>query len=529
MKSESYWHGVLVALFFAMTVSVMTAFVMTESATAFTPEGMRLWKPYQPEQFGGQRRDADGFFFGIEGILWKVDGPKGIPAGYRNPDGTTATRSVYTNGQTITQHSSLNTNQLENDFSLGTRIEFGNIRGHHGWMMTGYGFENGSSYEQRNGSIVLHDPEVVNAYAVTWGSGSLDYVWQPDGTFRTVPVNQPAHGLVPTKTLIDQKVGYLWGWHLVTWADPWTEGFLAPVPLNFDRAVIRNTTKIRDIELMYVYRSHPFKWGGMNLYAGARHWNFDDRFSFEGLGNIEAYEEYKDMLMDEISSNDSSSGSNNNNSNDSSGDYRYILGDVNLNELGPLSILADTEIVGRANNRITGPQFGVKLTRRNSRWTFGAEGRFTAGINMQSQRIYGTLGSHFIDPSQVPPYSEGGNTSDSGSSSATGSMGTTEQLRSSGVSPFIPLGLLRNTQSFNIKKNETVFSPVVELRLTAKWQWTDNVGVQCGFNSTIADNIARGSDIIDYSISDDGQLFGFRKSKEAVIVYGFTFGLNMSR
>ena len=50
-----------------------------------------------------------------------------------------------------------------------------------------------------------------------------------------------------------------------------------------------------------------------------------------------------------------------------------------------------------------------------------------------------------------------------------------------------------------------------------------------GFNSTIFDNIARGADIVEYKIYDDGTLFGFRTSKTTVITYGFNFGLDIRR
>ncbi|MDR2704959.1 MAG: hypothetical protein LBC02_04190, partial [Planctomycetaceae bacterium] len=87
LKLKSFLTGLLLAIILA-TTSLVSA------------EGMRLWAPYQPEQFGGNRRNNDGLYATLAGIYWKLDG-------------------------------------FGNDYSYrsATKVEVGNVRGHHGWMV----------------------------------------------------------------------------------------------------------------------------------------------------------------------------------------------------------------------------------------------------------------------------------------------------------------------------------------------------------------------------------------------------------
>ncbi|MDR1268301.1 MAG: BBP7 family outer membrane beta-barrel protein [Planctomycetaceae bacterium] len=490
LKLKSFLTGLLLAIILATTSPVSAL------------EGMRLWAPYQPESFGGGRRSNDGFFAEIDAIFWKVDGPKSMPIGYTNPDGSSGTRWAYDGNTTFLQTNSMNTSNIGVDFTLGTRLEVGNRRGHHGWLFSGYGLSDcGGSYSAENGSIVISDPENLTSYAIFAAAIGFNEIWQKDGTFKRIPLSSTdwaymldlSDGLpqVPIR-----NVGYLWAWFPIHWADPWEEGRLAPVPLNFARSSVSNSVDIMSLELMYTYRPHPFKWGDMEFLAGARYWDLDDQLTFLGQGYADPY--YNVDLFE----NDD----NNNNDDDNYG----LQGNSNSNDVGVATVLADTKIVGQVRNRIIGPQFGVKFQRRNARWTFGAEGRFMAGINNQSQTVSGYLGSNFVDPTLVPQTS-------------------ILEVQQSGVLPYIPIGIHHNTQTFHHHRNKTYFSPGFELELSAKWQWTDAVGIKLGFNSTIFDNIGRGAEVIEYKIHENGQLFGLKVSKTAVITYGVNFGLDIRR
>ncbi|MDR1964848.1 MAG: BBP7 family outer membrane beta-barrel protein [Planctomycetaceae bacterium] len=499
LKSKSFLTGVLLAIMLATTGSVPAL------------EGFRLWAPYQPESFGGNRRGNDGIYASVEGIFWKVDGPKSTPIGYTNPNGSSGSRWAYDGNKTFLQTNSMNTNNLGVDFTLGTRVEVGNRRGHHGWLFSGYGLSDcGGSFNSENGSMVISDPENLTTYAIYGANFGLNEVWTKDGTFVYIAETPPFLGWDTGNPQVPiRNVGYLWAWFPIQWGDPWLEGRLAPVPLNFARANVRNSVDIMSLELMYTYRTHPFKWGDLEFLAGARFWDFDDKMTFLGQGYETPYYESDPFDDDD---------DNNNNNDDESG-YGQA-GMSNSNSLGAWTVLADTKITGQVRNRIIGPQFGVKVQRRNARWTFGAEGRFMAGINNQSQTVSGYLGSNFINPELVPQIGSSG--SDSGGTS----NGT---VQDHGVLPYIPIGIHHSAQTFYHHRNKTYFSPGFELQLSAKWQWTDAVGFKLGFNSTIFDNIGRGAEVIEYKIQDNGQLFGLKVSKTAVITYGVNFGLDIRR
>jgi hypothetical protein len=138
--------------------------------------------------------------------------------------------------------------------------------------------------------------------------------------------------------------------------------------------------------------------------------------------------------------------------------------------------------------------------------------------------VSGYLGSNFVDTTLVPQINIA---TGSGSTSSTGSV--TNSMTEHGILPYIPIGIHHNTQTFHHHRNKTDFSPGFDLQLSAKWQWTDAVGVKLGFNSTIFDNIGRGAEVIEYKIHENGQLFGLKVSKTAVITYGVNIGLDIRR
>ncbi len=484
-----------------LAVGLMLAMTMTMTGTASALDGARLWKPYQPEQFGGSRRSADGIYGSVEGIYWKISRPSSVWVGYTNPDGSNGTRVVFNGNDVFTQTNSMNMNAADSSFQLGTRIEFGNRRGHHGWLISGYGLPaQTTSFTQLDGTMVIHDPENISTNAFFAASAGWCQVFRgfkPDGTQNWVTYNwEMPDGVfraldgIPHVTI--PNAGYLWGWFPRDWADPWSQGQLAPVPINFARATVSNNTGISSVELMYTYTPHPFKWGEMEMIAGARYWEMDDQMGFLGQG-------YDQTILYDTT--------NNNNNNDTVSNPGLTDSDAS----GPLTVLSTTTIDGRVINRIGGPQFGFKVNRRNQRWTFGAEFRFMAGINSQSQTVSGTLGSDGINPSLIYDH-------------------TILQIQQSAMKPYMPIGFIRNTKSFYHHENKTYFSPGVELRLNAKWQWTDAVGFNFGFNTMFVDNVARGANIVDYSISPDGTLFGIRGGQnDSILVYGLNFGLTARR
>jgi hypothetical protein len=166
--------------------------------------------------------------------------------------------------------------------------------------------------------------------------------------------------------------------------------------------------------------------------------------------------------------------------------------------VGLRSLTVDAE----GNNRVFGPQFGIKLSRYNARWTFGAEGRFTGGINTQMVKTQGSL---------MPR------------SNAIGTEGLMGQWG--------PIGLLNSNNNFGHKKSKSYFSPIGEARVSADWQWTEAVSFFGALDGMFAGNVARAVRVTDYVVHSDGTIFGIRGNdrKTSVMVYGAEGGIKVRR
>ncbi|GHT36319.1 hypothetical protein FACS189427_07700 [Planctomycetales bacterium] len=501
LKSESYWHGVLVALFFAMTVSVMTAFVMTESATAFTPEGMRLWKPYQPEQFGGQRRDADGVYGSIDAIHWKVSALKGIPAmetvpTYKLQEFLSFRQYYYLDGEE--QYSFQNQNaidgninfldtingtpeanevnvsgllvdRIDSKFGLGTRITVGNRQGHWGWQFRGYHLPDISGSESRLSITQASQTEVQSLLLTTLYRNTSD--------------------------------------------------------IRYLRNALSNTSNVIDLELSATYRTHPFRWGSMEFLAGARYWDFEDSLQYEQKGASFFYDSGWSAQSNE---------------------------DAELSALYAVYGLKSRTV----RNRIVGPQFGMSVSRRNARWTFGADATFIAGVNNLS---YSYNEFSILAPLTVEENADNNNDSNQVTplyiithpSVLSDEVVFDQLLQLDGST--LSGNNFDTTDLRRYYKRKTVFSPGIDLQLSAKWQWTDAVGFKLGFNSSIFNHVARSSDIKvitdsysyynETNTSDTGvvepagnrtdrtrsTVTDIGRSSNTVTAYGISFGIEIRR
>jgi hypothetical protein len=152
-------------------------------------------------------------------------------------------------------------------------------------------------------------------------------------------------------------------------------------------------------------------------------------------------------------------------------------------------------------NHVFGPQVGIKVNRQNARWTFGAEGRLTAGINSQTVKTQGLL----TPRNNYPDGTDGG--------------------------MWGPIGLGNSNASYGHKQNKTYFSPIGESRLSADWQWTEAVSFFGAIDGMFADNIARGYRVTDYVVRSDGTIFGIRGNDRNtnVVLYGAEAGIKIRR
>ncbi|MCL2744695.1 MAG: hypothetical protein FWE67_12670 [Planctomycetaceae bacterium] len=410
LKSKSFWNGVLAAVI----ISAVCA-----SSMAFAPEGMRLWKPYQPEQFGGQRRDADGVYGGIDAICWNLSKLKFGREAIHTPP-----LNLLTTGDAPIDTVSYITD-IDLDFRFGTRVTVGNYMGHHGWRFTGY---------QISDITRAHE----NA-ALTWNSGI-----------------------------------YL---GVIDWIN-----VMSPV------VKISSTTTVTNLDLDYTYRTHPFKWGGIELYAGAKYWEFDNEFSHANAiyHNIYFYRNRPEgwLTLDGPSVTQ----------------VRTWLNETPPYALVELAVRTQQQV----KNRMVGPNFGFDLTRRNKRWTFGTGGSVFLGMNNQSftfdqcsevsARELGNAATtnnrnqNFSPVGGAEEINLGGDPPNGGFQGLAIAEMVALQQQGTGLNP----GQLADYYHWH--RTRTLFSPGANLHLSAKWQWTDAFGIKFGFDSTIRSHVNDGGD-----------------------------------
>jgi hypothetical protein len=490
----------------SLLTGVFVAMIIAISGSVLAQDGLRLWKPYDPQSFGGGRRSNDGMYSSLSGIYWSISTPKDGYIGATTASGKVDTRWVYDGTKVYAQTNSVKINMLDPTTTLGTRFEVGNRRGHHGWLVSGYGLPNQSHrMNVQNMSMAIRDegnltlqPYVFMHPIGSWGGLEIVgpegvYIWDRRHNSMydpTAPQSSQHYPFAEWQFIDGQSttsitgIGYLWGIyrHIAEEGAVAASAVLAPLPIWFADVNVNVSSSHLSTEVMYTYRAHPFAWGGMELLAGARYWDFDDKFSFFGSGP--------------------------------GGAGTGAVGN-NVDAYGPVSILADMTINARGQNRVFGPQVGMKLSRHNARWSFGAEGRFMGGINSQIVRTEGYIAGN---------YNYGANNGDV--------MQPGDGHEASAATPqWVPIGLQYSNTNFGHKQTKTYFSPIVEFRLTADWQWTNAVSFFGAADAMFAGNIARGVRVTDYVVHSDGTIFGIRGNDRntSVAVYGVEAGVKVMR
>ena len=140
-----------------------------------------------------------------------------------------------------------------------------------------------------------------------------------------------------------------------------------------------------------------------------------------------------------------------------------------------------------------------------------------AGFNQQNLRSQGTYGSHFNNIIDTSIFD---------------ARMVSQTAMDHGVYPWLPLGIYpAGSRSFNYSKTHQAFSPGIEAKINANWQFTNAVGFSFGVTGMWVDEIARGSKINDYVITNDGQFFRLKDKgfTDAALMYGITFGVTVNR
>jgi hypothetical protein len=165
-------------------------------------------------------------------------------------------------------------------------------------------------------------------------------------------------------------------------------------------------------------------------------------------------------------------------------------GDVTGNY--PRNALDESKWSTRSSNNLIGPQIGLRWFRQRDHWITSVEGRFLAAANFQNTN-------------QVTE------------------LGTNEFGRISPPSRLAFLGLGTRTH-----QNNTVFSPLGELRVTVSYLVGRSAALKVGYTGIVTGGISRASNRVDYNSPN---LIGIlpANNREVFFVNGLNFGVEFNR
>jgi hypothetical protein len=301
----------------------------------FPPQDLADMQPFAPadlDGYGGAPEPHQGFFFSYDGLIWSIKSPPVSSIGVAPP-----TERLVFFGSDATydwQTSTADTSPLRTQWRYGNRFEYGYMGRDHGILGTYFGLVTQTQqYTASDADMVIDDP----AYGL-FGEQRLQGL-----------VTHNAN--MPLNAFPDQpNPPYLNG----------TNTVLRNLPVTFTNLEVKNKLELWNTELLYVRRFRDCqRWCGcsrMEMYMGARYFDFEDNFIVRGFGGI-------------------------------------------LN-----TSYWNTE----AFNRIVGPELGGRMWWTKGRWTLETDGRFTAGFNRQNFRMQGQLGEFLTPPGTVNngmPYS----------------------------------------------------------------------------------------------------------------------------
>lgn len=142
---------------------------------------------------------------------------------------------------------------------------------------------------------------------------------------------------------------------------------------------------------------------------------------------------------------------------------RFLRIDSEMQAYGIGGSLADSNWDSEVENKMFGPQVGLRWQRTKGRWAIRSEGRFTAAMNVRDAALQGTFGSR-LQPSAVN-------------------------------SP-----LYFNPTTFSQYDSDIAFSPLGEGRLEAVYNVTQKFALKVGYTGTYLANMGYGSNMVNYTL-----------------------------
>jgi len=227
-----------------------------------------------------------------------------------------------------------------------------------------------------------------------------------------------------------------------------------PVPLVYYNVKLHNRTSVWGTELMYLHRAMTCHEGStFEILGGLRFIDFLDKF------NVEIGEPSEDQSA-----------------------------------IGYPSVLQNSAWYTQAENRVFGPQIGLRWFKKQGRWMLSSEGRFLAGFNAQTIRQQYQIGD-------------------------------TSVLNPTAGTDYIPSDL--TAQGSNHSAFASEFSPTVELRAEARYQMTRALSLHAGWTGLWIGNVARANAVVDYYVPTMG--IDMTKNTQNLLMNGLTLGIDFNR
>jgi hypothetical protein len=218
------------------------------------PLGMQIFAPADLSTAGGEIEPNEGYFFQFDILYWSASAPETKQVGY--PD---LTRSVSYGPHPITaqdkvsdvriESNTLNSGDLQNQFTIGNRFEIGRVENRNGWFVSIYQLrDQGQDFHYKTADVVFQDP--------------------PQGPLGTHLLEGP----VPLNPA---------GWAV---GDPVVQRDL---PVVLYDVTLSHNVETWGVELNYLRRLMTCHTGGtFEFYLGARYLEFDDEFGIRANDNL---------------------------------------------------------------------------------------------------------------------------------------------------------------------------------------------------------------------------------------------------
>lgn len=452
----------------------------------------QVWDVQMPNDYSGGARGREGFFFSAEGMYMALPGPKRGVVGNHN-----AEESAYQQTFTITNDSGMTTTTIQqssgdddDDDSSGssTTVEF---------------------YDPTKYDPAANEYSQVNSLKMTtqqnsWDANMLDDKWEVGQRYAFGFMNGH-HGWECSVFTIGGRndfsgnrvqIGFndennstgnnilggtftnaVWQDYFDNTAKENADGSITVerMLVEFNEARMYNNIDTWGVELNYLRRAHPTQVGMFEFGFGLRYMRWDEEFGFWGggssqLGNGESYVP---------------------------------------------NFLDDTTWTTEADNQLAGPQIALRWSRQSARFSMEIIGKFTAAVNAQSVSNQCAIATN---PSGIGNPYWGGSIGEDDASLFTNIYDS--QIGSNGKG-----------RSDYHKDSFTEFSPLVELGVKFNFNLTQAIKLSFGWNGIYAANLARPTEMTNYSLSNTNGLMGIlaENNKSDAFMHGFTFGIVLNR